>query len=86
MAVTQKADGGGHVPLADLLADVAGGNADTVQILLRNDDAGQLPLPAELPELFRVALSPAAEPEIIAADEAHGTGSHQLLQKILPGS
>ena len=85
VSVSQKMHRCFHVACLQLLANIAGGNTDAAQGLLRNDHTGHIPLPAKLPQFFSIALAPMPETEIISADKSHSTTFNQFPQEILPG-
>ena len=68
MGVAQKTDRRGHIAGFDLSANVCAGNPQTIHRLLRHQNTGQIPLPAELHEKFAVSGALGAKAKIIAED------------------
>ena len=84
VGMTEETVGTFHLSLLQKGADVGRGDPDAVHGLLRNHNAGKLPLGAIGAQLFGIAFAAVAEPEIVAADEACGNVILQIFQKILP--
>ena len=84
MGMTQIPDGRFHFTSFDQTADQRGGDPLAVQQLLRYDDTGKLSDAAESGELFRVALAPVTEMEIIPADKTGSALLQQIFQKTFP--
>ena len=85
VGMAQETLGGLHIAALDLGADIGGGNALAVHGLLRDDGAGQAPLLTEFHKSLDISLVTAAEPEVVAADEAHSALLQKAREEFLPG-
>ena len=74
-----------HVTGLDEAADQGRGDPLAVHGLLRDDDTGQIQLPAQSLEFLCIAFAPVAKAEVMATDKARRTELQQFLQKVPPG-
>ena len=87
LGMTQKFYRRGHVPGLDLGADIGAGNPNPIEGLLRHHRPGKASQAAIARQPQGIARPSRAEPEILAADEAHSPvipAKH--IQKVPPGA